>query len=252
LLFINFTFYKKIKLIMSDEQKGFGGIFGKLGKLIFTEDYLEQKQSDSPESITPNVAASGPVSAPANATVTSLNPTSSFTGNAQKDMIAKVHALVDNMNKPGIDFLELWDAAEAMGGVNQTSISNAFTALKIASGNTLTKQTIISTGESYCTELQNAINSDVQGKQAQKNQLVAQQQNDQSSLTAEVDAITKQIQDLQNTLAAKKSQLESLARNYAPKIQDIDAKISNGQSAVQVVLQEMNQVLALVKTSIPS
>jgi hypothetical protein len=236
---------------MSDEQKGFGGIFGKLGKLIFTEDYLDQKQQKEPVIGSQNSNVNTGATTNTNATVTSL-PNNTFTGNAQQDMVAKVHALVDKMNKPGIDFLELWDASEAMGGVNAISVSNAFTALKIASGNTLTKQSIISTGENYCTELQNAINSDVVAKQTQKNQLVAQQQNDQASLTAELENITKQITQLQATLASQKIELESLGKNYSPKIQEIDAKISNGQIAVQAVLQQMNQVLDLVKNSIES
>ncbi len=223
---------------MSEEIKKNSSLWGKVSKLLFNEDYLQQQGTAPAIPATNTPVPAAPV------------PSISVHNTASTDMVERVKALLTNNNKPGIDFLELWDAAEAMGAVNDTTVTNAFTALKIASGNTLSKQAITDSGRQYIQELQQAINSDVANKQAQKNKLVQDQEQQLQLLQTSVQSITKQIQDLQVTLQQQQTQLQQLQQGNNPEVAIIDQKITQGQAAVQAVVAEIETVLALVQKNI--
>lgn len=235
---------------MSSEQ--FGGIFGKLKGLVFTDEYLAQQAAEAAEQAKQNPPAQ--TSTP-NPTATSSTPqvsvsTASSSELPEQDMLAKVRQLVEKMNKPEIDFLELWNAAEAMGTISENTVANAFVALKIASGNKLSKQTILSSGEAYCTDLKAALDSDIAAKIKQKQQLETQKSQNSSTLSKEVADLNKQIAALQQQLTEKQSKLNNIDADFEPKLADIDRKIVQGQSAVDAVIGEMRQVLAIADKAI--
>lgn len=232
-------------------SEAFGSIFNKIGKLIFNDEYLKAKEEEAknqPQAqANPTIVAPTPIE---NSTTSTSIPVGEMSAAANADMISKVHALVDSMNKPGIDFLELWDAAEAMGAVNAVNISNAYTALKIASGNTLNKNIILQTGQAYCQELSQALANDVQQKRAEKERLESNYANQLKNANAEVDQLTSQLNEIQKLLNEKKKVLEQLNKGVQPEIQDIDFKIAAGQNAVNTVIAEMQQVLSLAQSNI--
>lgn len=232
---------------MSNEKSSFGGIFGRLGKLVFTDDYLKANGIENEE----KVAVSSPK--PTSPTPTnSENSTASvaYNGTPQQEMIDKVHTLVKSINKPGIDFFELWNAAEAMGSVNESTVSNAFVALKIASGNTLSKDIILSTGESYCAELKSALESDVNDKIKMKNKIVDAKNTSHNSLSNEITDLNNKIVEMQNLLKEKNQKLLNIDADFDPKLKEIDEKINNGKLAVDAVVAEMRNVLSLAAKTI--
>ncbi len=101
------------------ENIKFGNIFKRIGSLVFTEEYLQtQNPADNKPEVKDVKTAlnSQPPAAPQNTGGNFFNA-----GTANNDMIKKVYSLLGSINKPGIDFMELWDAVEAMGGTKSST-----------------------------------------------------------------------------------------------------------------------------------
>jgi hypothetical protein len=226
---------------MSNETSTFGGIFSKLSKLVFVDE-LQPNSSDKKAIVNDN--PSTPLPKP-ETVVNSSNPVS-----ASEEMIAKVHGLVESINKPGIDFFELWNAAEAMGGISSSSVTNAFVALKVASGDTLTKSVILSTGEYYCQALKDALASDIAQKTTMKQELLDNRSSNNKNLTQEIADLNQKISELQQNLQNKTKELQNLDANYEPKVKAIDDKINSGNAAVEKVISEMRNVINMAQQSI--
>jgi hypothetical protein len=215
----------------------FDNILGKLKNVLF-------------EGQTPPAASATNAAPVASAPV--ANTTSAGNVAASGTMVQKVHELLDKMNAPGIDFMELWDATSAMGALSEQNVSNAFLALKVASSNTLSKQHIMSSGNNYAEQLRTALEQDVQQKLQMKQNHLQQKQSSLTSLQQEVDSIKQQIAALQSTLNDKEQQLAQLNSANDSTVQDIDRKVAEGQAAVQVVLGEIAQLLSLADKAIPA
>lgn len=240
---------------MEKEKSGFGGILNKLKGAIFTQEYLDTQESGSEaKSTTPstnstssNTEVNKPqIVTPKAASINYANVPQA----SQDEMIHKVRSLLEGMNKPGIDFFELWNAAEAMGSINTLNVNNAYVALKIASGNTLSKATILETGQFYSDNLKTALENDVKGKMSERNSIMQQKAQMTNSLGQEITDLNNKIAEMQKQLQEKNSRLVNIDQEFDPKVKEIEQKIAVGQTAVQTVVTQINQVLELVKTSI--
>ena len=226
---------------MADEKKSnFSGIFSGLKKMVFTEDYLETAE---PLELKDTIKNLNPVS-----TKSTSNTAGIITTNlAPDDMVEKIYALLETMNKPGVDFLELWNAAEAMGGVNVANLQNAFTTFKILG---VDKSTVISTGEAYCSELQGKLNIDIQKKRDEREAMNVSLQNEKQQLQKEKQDLENKINSLSAELTETSKKLNELDAKHAPQIQNIEAKIQSGVSALNVVVAEIKGVLETIKANV--
>jgi hypothetical protein len=227
---------------MADEnKKGFSGIFSGLKKMVFTEDYLENANPKQNNPSNKHAEATLPVH-------TSLNTSGIITTNvASEDMVQKIYSLLETMNKPGIDFFELWNAAEAMGGVNVTNLQNAFTTLKVLG---LDKSTVLNTGEAYCSELQSKLNADIQKKRDERESMNTALQNEKQQLQRDKQDLENKIQLLSIELSETTTKLNEVDAKYAPQIQSVETKIQSGVSALNVVVAEIKAVLETMKANV--
>jgi hypothetical protein len=230
---------------MPDEKKtGFSGIFGGLKKMVFTEDYLGTDKPDE----TKKIPAAPSSFKSAGTTSTPPNNSGIITTNvASDDMVQKIYSLLETMNKPGVDFFELWNAAEAMGGVNVTNLQNAFTTFKVLG---LDKSTVLNTGEAYCGELQSKLNTDIQKKRDERESLNVALQNEKQQLQREKQDLENKIQLLSAQLTETTGKLNQVDSKYIPQIQSIEGKIQSGVNALNVVVAEIKSVLETVKANI--
>ena len=226
---------------MADEKKNsFSGIFSGLKKMVFTEDYLETDKTEELKKPSTNTS-----SIP---TTNNVNNAGIITTNiASDDMVDKIYALLETMNKPGVDFLELWNAAEAMGGVNVANLQNAFTTFKILG---VDKSTILNTGEAYCGELQSKLNIDIQKKRDDREAMNLSLQNEKQQLQREKQDLENKIKLLSAELTETTIKLNEVDTKYAPKIQNIEAKIQSGVSSLNVVVAEIKGVLETIKANV--
>lgn len=193
--------------------------------------------------VSPNAEISNPRQSPDPA---KLHATENLpVGPELNDVKLRVYQLLENMNKPGVDFFEVWNAAVEMGGPNSANIKSAFTSLKFAD-KSLTKAKLQETASAYMTGLKAVIETESQKRLEEKNRLDKEREQVKSSLVAEISALEQQIAVLQERLAIKKTELDTINDKYDPKISEIDKKINTGKQSVNSVLTEMQQVLDII------
>ncbi len=223
---------------MSDNNDRFGSdILKGLKRVLFTSSMEDDKAvSSTAETLAPH---QNPEPAKPQVTESYLSEPD------MKDVKLRVYQLLENMNKPGVDFFEVWNAAVEMGGPNSTNIKSAFTSLKFAD-KSLTKAKLQETAAAYMSGLKTVIETESQKRLEEKARLDKEREQVKSSLIAEINAIEQQIAVLQEKLVAKKSERDTIQQKYDPKIAEIDQKINTGKKSVNSVLTEMQQVLDII------
>jgi len=223
---------------MSESTENFGsGILKGLKKVLFNSDTT----ADSPEPPTVPVVK---IEKSAPEKMIKENKVSGDDG--YKDMKLKVYQLLENLNKPGIDFFEVWNAAVEMGGANSTNIKSAFTSLKYAD-KSLDKTRLLESGQAYINGLNSVIETEAKKRMEEKSRLDKEMENMKSSLDSEIVSLEQQITSIQQRLTEKKSERANIHANYEPKIAEIDIKINAGRQSVNSVLSEMQQVIEIIK-----
>lgn len=223
---------------MSDNNDGFGiDILKGLKRVLFTSSAEENKV------VSPIAETSNPPQSPEPA---KFQATENLPVGAElNDVKLRVYQLLENMNKPGVDFFEVWNAAVEMGGPNSANIKSAFTSLKFAD-KSLTKAKLQETASAYMSGLKTVIETESQKRLEEKKRLDKEREQVKSSLVAEISALDQQIAVLQERLAVKKTELDTINDKYDPKISEIDKKINTGKQSVSSVLTEMQQVLDII------
>ena len=198
-----------------------------------------------------NVVVPEPITATAPAAVTrepSL-PATGVPGDNVKEMKLRIYQLLESINKPGCDFFEVWNASVEMGGANSANIKAAFTSLKYAD-KTLTREKLLTTGDFYISSLTKVLDTETIQRQTEKDKLLVQKEQEKNSLTSEINTLEQQLVTLQKKLAEKKAHSEGINEKFQPMINAIDEKISYGHQSVNGVLNEMQQVVAIIQKEI--
>jgi hypothetical protein len=181
------------------------------------------------------------------ATVASETTTTHYDGSTVKaDIRQKILQLLDARNKQGIDFLEVWRAAQDMGGVSATNVKMAFASLKHADPQ-LNKERLVQTATAYITELETAFAQESAKREAEKHALLQQRTQAQASLQNTIADLEKQIALLTQTLEARKREWQQLQQVHDPNLDSLDAKIRFGREAMDSVVQEIKQVVTIIQ-----
>ncbi len=207
-----------------------GNLFSGLKKLLF---------KDADDDTQPPAPATQP--APANAQQSVAQQPTVSSGSADASTREKAYQMLERINQPGVDFMEIWNAAEESGGVSQ--VKAVFNALKYAD-KSLTKEKVVSTGRHYITALQDALAADLQKKAAQRRQLEDEKSAQRKTLSDTIGDMERQIAALQEKLSAQRATLAELDAQYEPKLRDLQARTEGGKTAIEELLQQMSAVLS--------
>ena len=142
--------------------------------------------------------------------------------------------------------MEFWNAVAAMGGINVANINAAFTALKIGSGNTLTKEYLKSTGDYYINAVTETIQKNIQEKTSEKEKLESSLFSEKSNLTTEVESLRGQIDQMTKDLQIKEIALSKINDKFVPQMRSIDEEISDAGSANSLIVGEIKSVLTAI------
>ncbi len=153
---------------------------------------------------------------------------------------AKAYQLLESINQPGVDFLEVWNAATENGGIS--GLKSAFNALKYAD-KSLTREKVLSTGRYYTDALQKALAADLEKKAGQRKALEDEKTSQRQSLSSELSTLEKQIAGLQDLLSQKRSALEELDGKYEPRLRELEGKMASGKTTIESLLRQMQDVL---------
>jgi len=217
--------------------------FWSLKKMLFKEEFLEQTNK---EESTEKPAIDKPIEKKIEVMDTSIP----LNANADSELMKKIYTALESMNISGIDFMELWNSMQAMGGVNATNLKNSFTALKIASGNTLTKDVLLDTGNAYLSKITEQLSSDILLKE--KNYSAKQTELNQNKAKLELNRneIHSKIKELQDSLSKLERDLSEIDSKYIEVFNDLKNKINNGKVAKQKISEEISSIITLINNNI--
>ncbi|WP_046671960.1 hypothetical protein [Sphingobacterium sp. Ag1] len=247
-------------MMSNDDTKRGSSILNSLKKLIFEDDQPQQTPpAQAPPAPATNAAPERPHVPPAyplptaQATTGKTPPPIPLTANDGttdlKEMKLKVYAILEKLNEQGVDFFEVWNAAAAMGKVEENTLKAAYTSLKFVDSS-LTKDKLVATGTNYANKLKETIAKESEQKQAEKKKTEQDRTMEIANLNTEIKTITENITRLQDDLQKKQLALAQINEKYEPKIKDIEQKINIGNAAVDEVVNEINTALHMINQSI--
>lgn len=220
---------------MSNEKKGF---FSGIKKIVFKDE-----QASEPQNQTQNIVA-GTEEKVQNAPVKTYDVI--VPPSAKEDAAKRAYQLIEAINQPGVDFFEVWNAVEENGGAQSGNLKQAFNTLKYAD-KTLTKEKLINSGNYYKTELNKALDADIQKKNDERNAIENKIKQSKTALSTDVDSIQTEIKKLQKELDDKKAQLSNLDSQLQPKLTEINQKIQSGKQAIEGVISKMQALIDLAE-----
>ncbi|MGE8290487.1 hypothetical protein D3C87_750810 [compost metagenome] len=246
-------------MMSNNENQRSSGILNSLKKLIFEDD----QTSSAPQS--PSPAPAAPTQEKLNTptpTYTSVTPpvatgktpppipiTANDGSTDLKEMKLKVYAILEKLNEQGVDFFEVWNAAAAMGKVEENTLKAAYTSLKFVDSS-LSKEKLVATGTNYANKLKETIAKESDQKQEEKKRTEQDRTMEIANLNSEIKALTENITKLQDDLQKKQVALGQINEKYEPKIKEIEQKIAIGNAAVGEVITEINNALHMINQSI--
>jgi hypothetical protein len=216
---------------MADQSTSPGsGILRGLKKVLFTQD-----------------------EAPAAATSQELDqppaPVQHADSGSTADMKLKVYQLLESLNKPGMDFFEVWNAAVEMGGANSANLRAAFTSLRFADKQ-LTKEHLLQSGREYIMALQQVIEKESARRVEEKNLLETQRESTRRRLDEDIQRIEAELEALEEKRESLRRERDGIDERFVPRIREIDQKIDAGQRAVDEVIGDMQAVIGLLQQDI--
>jgi len=239
---------------MGESFQGFGdGILKGLKKVLFSSSPEETAVTPSPNQLTGNTGSRPHQPPPKAATAVDSPPFSEAklpeNDIEVKDMKLRVYHLLEQMNKPGVDFFEVWNAAVEMGGANGANLKSAVTSLRFAD-KSLSKSRLIESGKGYVSGLQGIFETESKKRSEEKAQIAGEKEQVRTGLIAEIESLQQQITTLQAKMDSQQQKLLTLDETYNPRLKEIEHKIKTGSDAVNSVLNEMQQVLQIIEKEI--
>jgi hypothetical protein len=226
--------------IMSEQQDSNGkGLLQGLKKILFQDATTGNSQSTQPATIHHQEATPVAISS------TKSSDHAAVIGEIRKNILQ----VLDARNKQGVDFLEVWRAAQDMGGATAGNIRMAFTSLKHAEP-ALDKQMLIQSAQVYISELESAFSTELNKREAERARLAQQQEEARIANQQTILGLEEQIRTLQAKLEVSKKEGQSMQQLSEPGIDALDAKIRYGKDAMDAVVQDIRQVMDIIQQEI--
>lgn len=236
---------------MSEETtKKKKGFFSKLTDLVY-----ETPEEANQDNISVSNSGGDLESSPIEATAAPINIQTSGDGVFDEKFNQIFQDLIAENNIPGIDYFEFKQAIQGMAGVaglnEAASFKTAFTTLKVSDPN-LTKETLMSSIDVYIkllNEEENEFNTAIQEKTANE---VDARRKQAADLTAENEALVKQIQDinakiadnqnktleLNNEAAHEEAQIGQTVKNFVKTLAHVQAGLETDKTKIEQLIQE--------------
>lgn len=147
-----------------------------------------------------------------------------------------------NLNQPGVDFFEFFQAVMDGGASNAGAYKMAFKMLSTMEKG-LTKDSLVSQSNFYVNELTKVHTDYNNDGLKKKNELLSTKTIEEQSLKTDVTMLKEQFESIKNQIASKEMQLSQIDSKYQPKLNEIDCKLMANDSAKNRILSSINTVV---------
>lgn len=216
-----------------EEKSNFNAIFDFIKNIGVKEEFREKNESEIKQPVLKYQEIPQ-----------AQSPTSNFIPE-DKDVFEMNNKLIEyirKINEDGIDFFEVWESSQAMGGTEE-NLKQAFMILKIASGNTLTVEKVIDSANRYKSKLNSLVENNVLEKKSMCDSLISNQNNEKISLQKDIERITNELERLNAELASKKNTLQNIDLDYSPKINSIKKQILVAESGLKNIIEKIDKTI---------
>lgn len=221
-------------------KKGFQGIKKGFLKLLTNEEYV--KQTFGEEVDTTKVSSPQVFSKP----TPYVKPVGTVVLEEEvKAVLNKIYSKIEEINQPGIDFLEVYNAASNNGGISEQTLSSTYKILKSVQPD-LTIVSLTQSGEGYLQKISTAMQIELNGRTSEKETLLKAQEKERKDLAQSISECQQKINELNGQLAEKQNQLTSIDSKYTPQVLAVDSKIAAGQRALEIVTNSFRGAIVLL------
>ncbi|MEQ8472968.1 MAG: hypothetical protein RIC35_17370 [Marinoscillum sp.] len=154
-----------------------------------------------------------------------------------------------SLNKPGYDFYEYFKAIDSVGSNDPQVYKMALTMANTVDKN-VTKDMLLTHADYYIFEI-NKVHDQYQSQGIEKKEQIQKSQKlNKQSLNGEINALEKELVEIQSKIVKKKEQLKSLDTSLIAEISEIDQKITCNTLAKNRVLEAITNVVNGIKNNI--
>jgi ribonuclease HI len=213
--------------------------------------FFNDAESEKPKSNEPNVTSfpktetsfpkpetSFPKTETFQPTELSINPLYTEQLNKIIDMYEKGF---NELNQPGYDFFEYYQAVVQAGADNPQIYQMALTMAK-AMDNNVSKQSLLTQSDYYINEINKVYNGYVSSGNTKKQDLITQKDNENKALTSELKSLQDQLNNINLQIQNKQSQLSEINNKYQPLLDNINFKLQANDVAKDKILTSLNKV----------
>lgn len=147
----------------------------------------------------------------------------------------------NDLNQAGYDFFEYYQAVVQAGVDNPQIYQMALTMAKAMDKN-VSKQTLLNQSEFYINEINKVYNGYVSNGNNKKQELINQKDNENKTLSTELQSLQEQLNNINNQIKIKQSQLSEINSKYQPMLDIINYKLQAHDVAKDKILTSLNKV----------
>lgn len=147
----------------------------------------------------------------------------------------------DSLNQNGYDFYEFYQAV-MQAGVDNPQIYNMAFTMGTAMDKSVSKDKLLQSADFYANEIMKVYNNFVAQGSEKRQQLLAQKESENHSLTMELDTMVQQMEALKIQIQDRQNKLNAIEGKYGPMIQEVDNKIGANNTAKDQILGSIQQV----------
>lgn len=155
----------------------------------------------------------------------------------------------ESLNLPGYDFYEFFKAIKAVGSNDPKVYKMAFTMAQSVD-NKVTKESLLQGAGFYIKEINDVHKKYQTTGNAKKEEYQTNKANEKKSLSSEIEAIEKQILQLQTQVSDKKNKLLVLENGISSEISEIEQKIIANDIAKTKILEIITSVADGIKINL--
>ena len=173
------------------------------------------------------------------------------------DFVKRLQNLINQNNQPGFDFLEF---TESLFEEKQNPSPEVYkTVFRIAQkiDKSLTPAKLLDSAMFYKDLVQRTAETEINKGVAKKQGLQSEKDNEKTNLDnglkdtrAKIQQLTRQIQDLQNQELSLTNQLQAIDQKYDSRFIDIDRKVNAIRSAKEQVMVSIVDIEAGIKSNL--
>lgn len=167
------------------------------------------------------------------------------TSGIDPEVVSKVQSAYESnfvkLNKPGVDFFEYFNLVKKQGFDKPEAYGMALD-MTTGMNQELSKEILTSQADGYIAQINNLHQTQLQKGEAKKQEIVANRDNEQKSLTENLRNLKEQLESVQTQIHATENKLSVVDSKYQPQLSDIEQRLMANDLVKNKMVVELNKV----------